>query len=168
MAVANVLCYYCGERFDRNKEPFHKVNGTRYAHEECHKEHESMTSIDKKSLKALEDYIKKLFDVKQLSAKIRSQIKTFTHVNLYTYEGILKTLQYVVEIKHNPVEKMNGGIGIVPYVYDESIAYYSRVEAKINVNKEEDIAEYVPREKRVEILNPKRKTKRNDGFDFLD
>ena len=168
MATAKVICYYCGEKFDRCKEPSYKVNGIRYAHEECHKEHESMTSIDKENLKALEDYIKKLFNVKQLSAKIRSQIKTFTHVNLYTYESILKALRYVVEVKHNPVEKMNGGIGIVPYIHDESMAYYSRVEAKININKEKDITEFIPKEKKVQILNPKRKIKKNDGFDFLD
>lgn len=30
-----VKCYFCGERFDRDFEPFIKVNANRYAHERC-------------------------------------------------------------------------------------------------------------------------------------
>jgi hypothetical protein len=30
-----VKCYFCGERFDRDFEPFIKVNTKRYAHECC-------------------------------------------------------------------------------------------------------------------------------------
>ena len=35
MARAPVKCLYCGEIFDRNKEPCQKI-GLRYAHQECY------------------------------------------------------------------------------------------------------------------------------------
>lgn len=35
-----VKCYYCGERFDRDWEPYVKVNAQRYAHKKCADEHE--------------------------------------------------------------------------------------------------------------------------------
>ena len=166
--MAMVICYYCGEKVDRNKIPFYKVNGNRYAHAECHKEHEDMSFADKEKLKDLEDYIKKIFNVKTLSAKIRSQIKQFTNTNSYTYQGILNALKYSLEVKHNSIEKMNGGIGIVPYIYEESLVYYEKINSKIKLNKEKNIKEFIPKEKKVKILNPKRKIKKNDGFDFLD
>lgn len=40
-----VKCFYCGERFDRDWEPFIKVNSQRYAHECCAQEHERVTGI---------------------------------------------------------------------------------------------------------------------------
>ena len=42
----------------------------------------------------------------------------------YTYSGIKRTLEYFYKIKKNPIEKANGGIGIVPWVYEEAKRYY--------------------------------------------
>lgn len=41
-----VKCYYCGERFDRDREPFIKVNGQRYAHQYCHAQHLIEIGVD--------------------------------------------------------------------------------------------------------------------------
>ena len=41
-----VKCYYCGERFDRDREPFVKVNGQRYAHQHCHTKHLEELGLD--------------------------------------------------------------------------------------------------------------------------
>lgn len=30
-----VKCFFCGERFDRDFEPFRKVSANRYAHKHC-------------------------------------------------------------------------------------------------------------------------------------
>jgi hypothetical protein len=42
----------------------------------------------------------------------------------YTYSGIKRTLEYFYEVKKNSIEKANGGIGIVPWVYEEAKRYY--------------------------------------------
>ena len=53
------------------------------------------------------------------------------------YKGQLLTLKYFFEVKKNPVEKAKGSIGIIPYVYEEARAYYSKLVAereKINAD----------------------------------
>lgn len=51
------------------------------------------------------------------------------------YRGQLLTLKYFFEIKKNKVEKANGSIGIIPFIYGEAKHYYE-TQAK----KEDDIA----------------------------
>lgn len=46
------------------------------------------------------------------------------------YKGQLLTLKYFFEVKKSPIEKANGSIGIIPYVYEESRAYYSKLVAE--------------------------------------
>mgnify|MGYP003554696646 CR=1 FL=1 len=45
-----VICYYCGETFDRDREPFIKIQERRYAHKDCAEQ-------SGKDLKELEEYI---------------------------------------------------------------------------------------------------------------
>ena len=72
-------------------------------------------------------YIKKLFGLNILSAKIKRQIKQYKEEYNYSYSGIQKTLYWWFEVKKNSLEKANDGIGIVPYVYDECKNYYYRL-----------------------------------------
>ena len=44
-----VICYYCGETFDRDREPFIKIQERRYAHKDCAEQ-------SGKDLKELEEY----------------------------------------------------------------------------------------------------------------
>ena len=55
--------------------------------------------------------------------------------NNYTYSGILKTLKYWFEIKKGDLEKANGGIGIVPYVYDDAFLYWRGIWEAREKNK---------------------------------
>ena len=49
----------------------------------------------------------------------------------YSYSGMRKTLKYFFEVRGNSIEKANGGIGIIPYVYDEAYIYWRALwEAK--------------------------------------
>lgn len=168
--MARVKCYYCNEMFNREKEATVRIGNRRYAHAACHEKNGSVidVTVGSESFKELENYIKKIFGKERLDARVYMQIKQFTTANSYTYENILKALKYSVEVKNNPIEKMNGGIGIVPYIYEESLQYYLKLEEKQNRNKDKEINEFIPKEKIVSILNPKRKVKKNDGFDFLD
>lgn len=40
------------------------------------------------------------------------------------YKGQLLTLKYFYEVKRNPIDKANGSIGIIPFVYTEARMYY--------------------------------------------
>ena len=44
--------------------------------------------------------------------------------NKYSYSGIYKTLKYFFEVRGHPIEKANGGIGIVSWVYKEAYNYW--------------------------------------------
>lgn len=86
----------------------------------------------------------------------------------YTFSGIKRTLQYFYEIKSNPIEKSNGGIGIVPWVYEEARQYFYNQWLLSQKNSDKDIAAYVPKVREVVIQPPKREPKKRRIFTFLD
>lgn len=46
------------------------------------------------------------------------------------YRGQLLALKYFYEVKKNSIEKSNGSIGIIPWIWEESRTYYSKIEQK--------------------------------------
>ena len=62
--------------------------------------------------------------IKKIQAKINQSIKKFHNEFGYSYSGIQKALYYFYEIKHNSIDKANGGISIVPFVYKDAYNYY--------------------------------------------
>lgn len=128
MAVINVKCPLCGQTFDRNSVENVKVK-RRYYHKECYEKIEK----DLKEKDLLEEYIKELFKIEELSLLMKRQINEYHEEKKYSYSGIRKTLYYFFEVKHNDIGKSKG-IGIVPYVYDEAYNYfYSLAEIKEKV-----------------------------------
>ena len=148
-----VTCVYCKEKFDRDKVPTTQVSQRRYAHQECAEKHEQELSQEEKDLKKLEEYIKKLFNEDFINAKIQKQIKDFKKQYNYTYSGILKTLIWWFEIKGNSIEKANGGLGIVPYVYADACQYYySLYLAKLaNETKTAEALKYKTKEVEIDL-----------------
>ena len=155
MAAHYVTCVYCGERFNRDKEPTTQVSARRYAHKECAEKHEANKSKEEKDLEALEKYIMHLFDEPYVNARVRKQLKEYKEQYNFTYSGILKTLIYWYEIKGNSTEKANGGIGIIPYVYNDALKYYYTLYLAKLANESKDIEIYKPKEKVIEILPPR-------------
>lgn len=96
----------------------------RYAHIDCARTQEENKSKIEKDKEALETYIRQLFNMSTINSKIQRQIKSYMKEYSYTYSGIHKTLKYFYEVKGGSVEKANGGIGIVPYIYDDAYRYY--------------------------------------------
>ena len=164
----SVICLYCKQRFDIDIEPFIKPNSTRYAHVECYQKAQNEKTQEDKDKEALEAYIKQLFGIEVLDAKIRRQIRQYITEYNYSYSGILATLKYVFEIKHNDVAKANGGIGIVGYYYQEAFRYNYNLWLNNQQNKDKTIEEYRPQEVKVVILPPERKPMRKRKFMFLD
>ena len=161
-----VTCKFCKERFDRDKEPTVKISERRYAHKACAEKQEALKTQDEKDLEELENYIKELLKINTISAKIRKQIHTFHKDYNYSYSGMKKTLHWFFEIKGNPIEKANGGIGIVPYVYDEACQYYYALYLAQLVNQEKNIEEYKPTERIISIFSPRTYIKKRKLFNF--
>jgi hypothetical protein len=105
------------------------VNSRRYAHQSCQNDKLASETKQEKDKRILEEYIKKLFGYKTIPPRVAKQIQTYVHdlEHNYTYSGIYKTLKYFFEVRGNSLEKANGGIGIVPYVYDEAYTYWRAI-----------------------------------------
>lgn len=153
MAVRIVKCKYCGIQFDRNAEPAVEVSARRYAHKACADKYQETVSQEELDYAELEKYIKKLFNLQVVNAKIKKQIRDFRQEYNYTYTGMLKTLYWWFEIRKNSIEQAQGGIGIIPFVYDEACQYYYSIYLAEMVNKE--VGEYKPEVKEIVIGSPR-------------
>lgn len=117
---------------------------------------------------ALEDYINKLFGTTFVDPKIQKMINSYITQYHFTYIGILRALKYWYEVKHNSLDKANGSIGIVPYIYTESNNYFYKIWAAQMVNQNKEMAQYQATDIEITILPPQRKIKKRHCFDFLD
>ena len=100
-----------------------------------------------------------------LQALIQKQIHNFIVDNGYSYNGIYKTLVYYYDIKKNPTDKANGGIGIVPYVYEEAKRYYYYLYLTNKKNEEKEV-----KNESITIVSKPMQKKKDLGrlFSFLD
>ena len=162
-----VKCIYCGVTFDRDKLPFIQVSQRRYAHQECSLTEEQKKSKEEQDKIDLDNYIMQLFKIDYVDARIRKQIKQYREEYNYTYSGIRKALVYFYEVKGNPIEKANGGIGIVPYVYQNAYNYYLALWQAQQKNQDKVLTNYIPKVKEVVIPRPQRKVKKRELFTFL-
>lgn len=163
-----VTCVYCKQRFDRDKHPFVQVSSRRYAHQECSLTEEQKKAKEEIDKEELDAYIMKLFNMDYVDARIRKQIKQYVDEYNFSYSGIRKTLIYFFEIKGNSLEKANGGIGIVPYVYQNAHNYYLALWQAQQKNENKIVEEYIPNIKEVVIPRPQRQVKKRKLFSFLD
>ena len=163
-----VKCIYCGKTFDRDKIPYIQVSPRRYAHKECSMSEDEKLKKEEQDKIALENYIMKMFNTTYIDPRIRKQIKQYIEDYHYTYSGIHKSLTYFYEIKGNSIEKANGGIGIVPYIYQKAYQYYFALWEAQQKNKDTVIEEYIPTVKEIIIPPPQRKIKKRKLFTFLD
>lgn len=160
-----VKCPSCGLTFDRDKAEFvHHKN--RYYHKLCYDTMMSKVSQEQKDLQELEQYIMQLFKVDHINARIRQQMKRMREEYNYSYSGMLKSLIYFFEVKRNPIEKANGGIGIVPYVYNDAYKYYYELHMAQQRNKDKDIKTFVNVAKEIVIKSPQRQPKIKRLFDM--
>ena len=163
-----VKCYYCGKTFDRDKEEFVLVSTRRYAHKSCADGAQKSEFQEVKDKEELEAYIMKLFNTEYVDARIQKQIKQYKEDYNFSYSGMRKALYYFYEIKGNSLEKSNGGIGILPYIYKRAHDYYYALWQAQQNNVTKDIQAYVPKVKEIVIPNPERQVKQRQLFTFLD
>lgn len=158
MAKAMVKCLYCGQSFDRNSEPFVKPKGNRYAHTACHEQAQSHKTQEERDYDDLVEYIKQLLG-NPINPRVWKQLKEYVEIYQYTYSGINKTLKWWYEIRGNSIEKANGGIGIVPYVYDQACQYYYALYLAAIANEDKDI-EHMQVKVREFVIEPPRVERR--------
>jgi hypothetical protein len=164
MAKHLVKCFYCGQTFDAASEPYTKPRANRYAHAACDQKANANKTQEEKDYEALIEYIKQLFG--NPNPRVWKQLKEYKDVYNYTYSGMLKTLIWWFEIKHGDIEKANGGIGIIPYVYDQALQYYYALYLAQIANEDKDIEHYQVRVREFVIEEPKATPKPPRLFKF--
>ena len=106
----------------------------------------------------LNAYICQLLGYEEVTAKIAKQIEKYHKELGFTYSGMLKSLKYHYEINKNSTVQANGGIGIIPYVYDEAKNYYYSIALAHYYNQEiNDVKSYEV--KTYNIASPQNKKK---------
>lgn len=162
MAKKMCKCAVCNTEFDRNSIQAVKYGARRYAHFECYKEGELVPMEKPKSnnpdMDALTDYIKEKYKDKANWVLIKKQIKDYEKKG-YTLTGILSTLKYIFDVKHNSVDKSNGGIGLVEYVYEDAKKYYYNIWL---AQQENETKTFIAKVKEYIIRPPKRKSAKKE------
>ena len=151
-----VKCPICGKQFYREDEPFVKLKN-RYYHRACYEASEKEKTEEEKEHDLLIEYIKKLFNINTLTVKISRQIKDYIENKNYSYKGIRKTLIYWFEIKGNSIEKANGGIGIVPFVYEQALTYWKSIWEAQQYNQQASGVKIETTIREIHIPPPQRK-----------
>lgn len=131
-----VKCLFCGETFDADKEEYVMPNSRRYAHKSCAENH-----VDYKS--KIHDFMKGKLGTQYSFTKIESQIKKIKAQEQIDEECIYRSLVYWYEILGNSADKANGGIGIVPYIYNQYLVWAQEQRKNAQINRDKRIEDYV-------------------------
>lgn len=151
----NVTCVYCKMKFDRDKEETVEVSNLRYAHKECAEKMENKKDQEEKDYRDLEEYIMKLFGEPYVNAKIRKQIRDFRKEYNYSFSGMQKALIWWFDIKGNSIEQANGGIGIIPFIYNDAYNYYYSLWLAEENNTTKNLESYQPVVEEIVIASPR-------------
>lgn len=167
-----VKCIYCGERFDRDNEPFVEVSKNRYGHKDCYDGRLNNLTEEERNKILLQEYILKLFNYSVVPVKVQRQIDNFIDIQGYTYTGMLQALQYFFSVQGHSTEKANGGIGIIPYVYEDANQYFLNIYKGRAENDKDTISlakRKLEKTKTIYIKSPQRRIKeKKEYFTFLD
>ena len=152
MAHAWVKCLYCGKQFDRLSEPCVKL-GRRYAHKECYDSQDDEDLKKEKEKSDFFDYLKELYGSDYNFVAVSKQAENYIKQYGFTYSGMLKSLKWFYEVKHNDKESANGKIGIIPYIYEDAKKYYYNLYLAQQRNK--DVQGYRLEVKEIVIASPR-------------
>lgn len=168
MAKHLVKCYYCHKQFDANETPFVKVNSNRYAHKECADRAGQAALKAEKDKEHLYQYLSQIFGKNYDFVANQKLIENYVNNYKFTYSGIEKALRYHYEIKKNPIEKANGKVGIVPYIYQDAFNYFYSIWESQQRNAVKPVEQYRPETITIVIPEPQRNVKKRKAFSFLD
>lgn len=161
-----VKCFYCQKMFNAAEEPFTKPRANRYAHAACDQQANANKTQEERDYEQLVEYIKHLFG--NPNPRVWKQIKEYKDVYGYTYSGMYKTLIWWFELKHGDIEKANGGIGIIPYVYEQASQYYYALYLAQIANEDKDIESFKTPVREFTIETPRAQRRSRRLFKFRE
>ena len=166
MAKKMCKCAICGIEFDRNAIQAVRHVARRYSHQTCEPDGELVPmegGANDPELQKLKDYIGTLFGENANWAMINKQIKKYKEETGYSYSGILKSLVYFYDVKHNSKEKANNAIGIVPFCYQDAYNYYYSLFLAQQATQDKTL---ITKVKEIIIKPPKMRGTKQQFFDL--
>ena len=145
--MGGVKCQECGLMVD-------KANAVQ---DDKKKNYHKICLENKKDRDELYALVCTIFHFKAPGPRVYTQVKKYI-ADGCTYRGIIRAVDYFFNVKNNPIEKANNGLGIVPFVYEEANTYFDRIEYK-----KKKIAESVTQfssNKRIVVLKPSEEVKK--------
>ena len=129
-----VKCPVCGQMFMKDEIP-NKHFKNRYYHIDCFEKVNKNEIVKEKIYEKMRRLLGDSFNQNRIAA----QIKKYTTENNYSIVGIYRALCYWYDVKNSDPSRAKGGIGIVPFIYQDAADYYAQLE-QINIyNKTIDI-----------------------------
>lgn len=127
-----VKCRICKGEINRNVETdWIMPSRNWYYHEKCYKDWKKSTPTqDEQYISFIYDFISRDMKVQYDYHMCETQRKKYVNEKNMTNKGIFFTLKYFYELKGGDWEKGHGGLGIVPYVYNEACTYWVEQERK--------------------------------------
>ena len=123
-------CRVCKAEIDKEKDDWIRPVRNYYYHKKCYQNWKKATfENDEEYVDLIYDFIARDLKVSYDWWICEAQRKKFLKEKM-TNKGILFALKYFYEIKHGDWEKGHGGIGIVPFVYNDSCAYWAARERR--------------------------------------
>lgn len=131
-----VQCRFCKQKFDA---PLAEIDDTWvmpsrnwYYHKSCYEE------MKKDKLETPENWKDRIYDFIAHDLKVsydyhmcEAQLKKFVEKDkIGTYKGIFFALKYFYEVRKGDWSKGHGGLGIIPYIYEDSRNYWIEAESR--------------------------------------
>lgn len=173
-----VICRICKKKFDTEKEEAVIVGQKSYYHKSCYESWKggkdnvkTNNNDDNFWYEALIDYLYRDVKLGEINfQKIQSQWINFTKPEKgYTPKGIYFAIRYFYDVIKGSADKAQGGIGIVPSIYNKAAEYWVDRENKKEGTIDAIIAQIQLREARpVKTINRKEEKVKNRAKWSLD
>lgn len=122
-----VKCIVCGERFDRDKIPFKQVAARKYAHLACVESEDSQKAQEEIDKDKFFQMVKSIYGPTYNYMLINKQATNFIQQYGYTWSGMTGCLHWFYNINHGSLEEGHGGVGIIPFIYEDVKKYYQNI-----------------------------------------
>lgn len=163
-------CRICKAEIDKEKDDWIRPVRNYYYHKKCYRDWKNANHInDDEYVDLIYDFIARDLKVSYNWHVCEAQRKKFIKEKM-TNKGILFALKYFYEVKHGNWEKGHGGIGIVPFVYNDSCAYWAARErsSQGTIAEIEHQMRAAANRESISIKRKESKTKYQVDFSILD
>ena len=132
-------CRICGEEIKDKTTDISPFQGGHY-HKACYddwRENRNNLYVGPRPpmfwKESLKDYLWKELKMPVNWSKFESQWGNWTKSPGFTAKGIYFAVRYMYDIQHSSITKAQGGIGLVPEIYEESKKYWADIAYKQRV-----------------------------------